>query len=362
MKNIITKSFGWVLSMVLFTINVQAQKQSVIVVETQRVARVTGASLSNETLPNQNFTPNNYDIGGTDLGIGWIMGNGKVGLFFGDTYGADWIPTKEGGPGKAGNWRSNVLGVSASHDLTRGLIFESMVSTEIIPSGKVTDGTGSHTTIPTSAIHVKGKEYVHFMEIRKWGAPGSWTTNFSGLYQSSDNGLHWSPCPEVKFGANSNFAQVGYAKKNGFVYMIGTKSGRWGAAFLARFKEGDILKQRNYEYWNKTEGWIKGDEMKADPIIEAPLGELSLMYHTKSKKWFITYLNEKKAELVLRIANELNGPWDEEKTLAKASDYPGLYGAFMYPVESDPDELYFLMSMWQPYNVFLMKTKLKFVD
>lgn len=339
-----------------------AAKRDIVPFNLQRVARVTGKSISGETLPNPNRTNELYNVGGTDLGIAWKMGNGKVGLFFGDTYGADFKVVNEGGPGNAGDWRSNVLGLSSDKNLEDGLAFDSMVSNQIVPSPHIIDGTGSHTTIPTAAIHAAGADYVHYMDVRKWGGIGSWTTNYSGLYKSTDNGQNWAKCSEVRFGALSNFAQVTYAKKDGFVYMIGTVPGRWGSAHLARFKEADILKQDAYEYWNNTKGWVKNEEKSADAIIDAPLGELSLAYNKKFKRWIITYLNEKKAEIVLRDAENITGPWSSEKTLAKATDYPGLYGAFMHPASENSDELYFLMSMWKPYNVFLMKARLKFAD
>jgi len=339
-----------------------AAKRDIVPFNLERMARVTGKSISGESLPNPNRTDELYNIGGTDLGIAWKMGNGKVGYFFGDTYGADFKVVNEGGPGVAGDWRSNVLALSSDKNLADGLTFDHMVAHQIVPSPHIIDGTGSHTTIPTAAIHAGRADYVHYMDVRKWGGIGSWTTNYSSLYKSTDNGQNWAKCDEVRFGALSNFAQVAYAKKDGFVYMMGTVPGRWGSAHLARFKETDILKQQEYEYWNNTKGWVKNDEKSADVVIDAPLGELSLAYNKKFKRWIITYLNEKKAEIILRDAENIAGPWSSEKTLVKATDYAGLYGAFMDPSSETTDELYFLMSMWKPYNVFLMKARLKFAD
>ncbi|WP_316789070.1 DUF4185 domain-containing protein [Pedobacter frigoris] len=331
----------------------------VVPYEIARVARVTGKTQPGEHLPNPNQTHDRYDIGGTDLGIAWDMGDGKTGLLFGDTYGKDWAPVKEGGPGRAGNWRSNVLGIAEDRQLEDGITFTSMISHELIPSPHIVDGSGSHTAIPTAAVNIAGVDYVHFMDIRKWGGPGSWATNYSGLYRSPDKGKRWEKCNEIRFSANSNFAQTAYAKKSGYVYMTGTVSGRWGAIYLARFKESAILKQEQYEYWNKTKGWVSNDEKAADPIINAPAGELSLAYYTKFRRWIITYLNEDKHQLVMRTAKEISGIWSAEQTLASAAEYPGLYGAFIYPGYGNTDQLFFLMSMWQPYNVFLMKARLK---
>lgn len=335
----------------------------------RRIARVTGKSTLQEDLPNPNLTDQLYDVGGTDLGIMWEMGNGDIGIFFGDTFGRDFTPSPNGGP-NGGNWRANVLAFSNDTDLNDGLSFSGMamqgVSTttarEIVYSPHITNGTGSHTAIPTAAIHANGAEYVHYMDIRRWGEAGRWETNFSELYTSADNGLNWVVCPQVRFAASSNFAQAAYAKKDGYVYMIGTPSGRFGNAYLARFREADILNKDQYEYWNGSRGWVKNDESAALPIFQGPVGEISLAYNTKHQRWIAAYLNEHRAEIVLREAKTITGFWSEEKQIVSSQDYPGLYGAFIHPLKNDGDDLYFLMSMWQPYNVFLMRSRLKMIE
>lgn len=335
----------------------------------ERIARVTGKSLPMENLPNPNATDQLYDVGGTDLGIMWEMGNGAVGLFFGDTFGKDFQPSPNGGP-NGGNWRSNVLAFSSDSDLNDGLTFSGMAvmtanplaAREIIHSPHITNGTGSHTAIPTAAIHADGADYVHYMDIRRWGNAGMWETNFSELYTSTDNGLTWEACPQVRFTSFSNFAQAAYAKKDGYVYMIGTRAGRFGDAYLARFLEADILKKDQYEYWNSSSGWVKNNENAALSIFSGPVGEISLAYNTKHKRWIAAYLNEHRAEIVLREAEHITGPWGVEKQVVRGQDYPALYGAFIHPLKNDGDELYFLMSMWHPYNVFLMKSRLKLVE
>ena len=335
---------------------------------TERTARVTGKSLPGENLPNPNKSDQLYDVGGTDLGIMWEMGNGAIGIFFGDTHGRNFSPAPAGGP-NGGNWRSNVLAFSSDNDLNDGLAFSGMVmegnttvAKEIIYSPHITNGTGSHTTIPTAAIHANGAEYVHYMDVKRWGEAGRWETNFSGLYTSIDNGLNWAACPEVRFAASSNFAQAAYAKKDGYVYMIGTESGRFGSAYLARFREADILRTDQYEYWSGSAGWVQNNESAASPIFKGPVGEISLVYNTKHKRWIATYLNEKRGEIVMRETRQITDAWSVERPLASSKNYPGLYGAFIHPSKNDGDELYFLLSLWQPYNVFLMKSRLKMTE
>jgi hypothetical protein len=94
--------------------------------------------------------------------------------------------------------------------------------------------------------------------------------------------------------------------------------------------------------------------------VPAPVGELSVMWNAYLGRWIMTYLNERQAALVIREARELWGPWSSEQTLVSAADYPGLYGAYLHPwlVENEGETIYFAMSQWGPYAVFLMKATL----
>ena len=78
----------------------------------------------------------------------------------------------------------------------------------------------------------------------------------------------------------------------------------------------------------------------------------------KYKKWIIAYFASNRYDITLRMADDITGPWSEPYKLVDSKEYPQLYGSFFHPLSSYGDELYFLMSMWKPYNVFLMKTKL----
>lgn len=44
--------------------------------------------------------------------------------------------------------------------------------------------------------------------------------------------------------------------------------------------------------------------------------------------------------------------------LASGREYPALYGAYPHPWALDGPELYWCMSQWHPYNVFLMNSTL----
>jgi Domain of unknown function (DUF4185) len=79
------------------------------------------------------------------------------------------------------------------------------------------------------------------------------------------------------------------------------------------------------------------------------------------KLWLFTYLNEDTAQIELREAENPWGPWSVPIALATAHEFPQLYGAFMTPsfLRDSGKSLYFVMSMFGPYQAFLMKAELQ---
>jgi len=336
------------------------------------IARVTGDSLPGEKLLHPNNTGPDFDVYGTDLGLMWHMHGDRVGIFFGDTSGEGFVINKNGGNGT--NWRSNVLAFSSDTDLADGLHIDSMLldnegkALEVCPGGK-TNPEVYQTSIPTSAIRAGKTDCIHIMNIYDWGAPhGRWLTNFSTIYVSDDDGATWSRCDDVTFDPDSHFSQVAYAKRDGWIYMLGTQSGRGDDAYLARFREKDLRNMKAYEYWNgETKKWISGNEKAATPVLNGPVGEASLMWHKKFKRWILTYNYDPnydesprtKAHAILYCTSHDLINWSEPKVLAKAEEFPALYCAYMHPLMDNDDKLWFIMSMWGPYNTFLMCADMK---
>ena len=327
-----------------------------------RVSRVTGRPMVGESFPSPNNTATEWNVGGTDLGVVWEMEAGTYGLFFGDTFGHDFVPNPASPGPNGGSWRSNVLAFSTDNNLEDGLTLSGMATDnggnarEIVYSAKDVSGNGDWTSIPTAAIRANGADYVHYFNMRSWTG---WVTNYSGLYKSTDNGQTWARCETVEFSSNSPFGQAGYFKKDGYVYMMGTQTGRDSPARLARFLEADIEHLPDYEYWDGATGqWVRGDESRATILIEDKVGELSFIYNETLGKWLVAYFNGDRYELTLRTAEDITGPWSAPYTLASGSEYAQLYGSYIHPVSVKGNDIYFLMSMWLPYNVFLMKAEL----
>ncbi|MBO0981651.1 DUF4185 domain-containing protein [Microbacterium sp. SD291] len=302
-------------------------------------------------------TDTRWAVTGTDLGIMWENGSGEILTAFGDTFG-DW----NGPGGGGGDWRSNVLLRSTDADLSDGMSFDSAVedapghAAELIPSQKVSGV--EMTTIPTAGIAVGDRQYMAFMSVRQWGAPGEWDTNFSRIAYSDDNGETWNSTDGPQWTNTADgqhpFQMAAFERHDGYVYMFGTPNGRLGAAHVARVPEASVLDKAAYTYWNGAT-WGT-DETAAVAIVQPNVAELSVQYSEHTGGWLMTYLNED-LDLVLRTAPSPEGPWGPAQRLASFADYPGLYGGYMHPWSADGD-LYFALSQWDPYNVYLMRARI----
>jgi hypothetical protein len=69
------------------------------------------------------------------------------------------------------------------------------------------------------------------------------------------------------------------------------------------------------------------------------------------------YLDEGRSAIVLRTAPRLTGPWGAEEVVTTAARYPQLYAPYMLPLQTGSD-VYFTMSQFGEYQVYLMKLRL----
>ncbi|MDN5848668.1 MAG: DUF4185 domain-containing protein [Nitrococcus sp.] len=316
------------------------------VLETELVGQLTGADSLNHTAAR-------WDIYGTDLGH-MFWHRDELYMVFGDTFG-------EGGRGGK-NWRSNALARLADPDPAQGLRIEAMITgpdgaaKELIASRKIAGI--EKTVIPTHGISVDGRMYLHYMSVRRWGEQsGQWDVRYSGFAYSDDDGQTWHTPPSAIWPKNTGFEQVALVHGDAYVYTLGIPGGRWGGIRLRRVAPQRILDLRAYEYWN-GEGWVT-DPKAAIMIVPSPVGELSVAWSAPYQKWLMMYLNPERHAVVLRTAPELTGPWGEEQVVMTAEQYPGLYAPYIVPVSNLGDDVYFTVSMWGHYNVFLMHMRLQ---
>ncbi len=124
------------------------------------------------------------------------------------------------------------------------------------------------------------------------------------------------------------------------------------------FLEENIENQTEYEFWNGS-GWIKGNETAATPLFNDISGELSIAYHPEFKKWILLYFNSTRYDISFRTADHIIGEWSKPQKLVDGWQYSQLYGSYIHPISLKGNILYFIMSMWLPYNTYLMSAELK---
>lgn len=299
--------------------------------------------------PNRTFE--RWNVGGTDLGFTFFH-NDDLYMVFGDTYGHE-----------RRDWRSNTMAKLADVESpAAGLEIEHFISD---PSGRASELLSSQkvywveqTVIPTNGISVDSRMILHYMSVRRWVAPGQWRINHAGLAYSDDDGLTWTKTGPM-WGETSNFGQVAFVQDQAepeFVYMFGIPAGRFGQVRLARVASRDVFRRSAYEYWSGSE-WTPF-EAEAATIVPAPVGELSVAWNGYLGRWVMFYLDERINAIVVRTADALTGPWTQPRLVASARDHPQLYAPFIIPFDSNEPEIFFTMSRWDNYNVYLMHLRL----
>ncbi|WP_433209374.1 DUF4185 domain-containing protein [Nocardia sp. CA-107356] len=314
------------------------------------VAKQTGANSVNRT-------DKRWQVDGTDLGIMWESAPGEIATAFGDTVGRGFHP-----PGGMGmDWRSNVLAFSTDRDLSDGMTYDRMVTddrchaAEVLSSRKLDNV--EVTTIPTSGFALGERQYLSYMSIRTWNSvPGTFFTNYGGIAYSDDHGQTWTKDPYARwdniFGL-ANFQVSAMIPQGDYVYMFGTPNTRLAAVGVARVPKDQLLNTTAYQYWCDGNWTPVGGFDSASPIVDAPVGELSVRFDAARNVWQMSYLDTTKAALVVRESDSPQGVWSDGAPTVTVLDHPELYGGFIHPWSSGSD-LYFTMSTWSDYNVYLM--------
>jgi hypothetical protein len=320
------------------------------------VAAVTG-----EDSPNR--TGSRFGFLATDLGIPWDDGAGGVLVAFGDTYGEGWR-----GPGagvRGADHRRNVLARCASAPHPRdGLILDEVIEDAPGHAAEILPADGRYriesTVIPTAGIAVDGVQYLHYMSVRRWGRPGRWRTNYGGIARSTDGGRTWTKDPSARwrntpFGRHP-FQMGAFARDADWVYLFGTRNGRYGPVHLARVAPDGVGDPRRYRYW--TGGGWAAHARRARPVADGPAGELSVAFHSGLGVWLMVHLDDAGGLLLLRAAHEVTGPWSDGEPLLSSVEHPALYGGYLHPGALDSDHIYLTVSRWGPYNVYLARAEL----
>jgi hypothetical protein len=294
-----------------------------------------------------NQTGKEYGVDGADLGSSFLY-NDQTYIVFGDSFDI----------GKS-DWRSNLLAISSDDDPSDGITFDRMI--EDLPghakellSAKHVEGE-EVTVIPTYGVAVGDRLFLHYMSVKHWGAPGHWDLGLAGFAHSDDGGETWTKEADAVLPGDSNWGQVAIVEHEDFLYLFGIPGGRYGDLKLARVSPHQLLQIDIWEYWDGT-AW-NADVDAAAVVAAGPIGELSVRWNSYYQRWLMMYLIDDQGLIVLRSAANLIGPWDEPRVAVRSTDYPALYAPYIYPKWNDGSEVYFNLSLFGPYNVWLMKTE-----
>ena len=294
-----------------------------------------------------NQTGKEYAVDGADLGSSFLY-NDQTYIVFGDSFDI----------GKS-DWRSNLLAISSDDDPTNGVSFDRMIEdrpghAKELLSAKHVEGE-EVTVIPTYGVAVGDRLFLHYMSVSHWGAPGHWDLGLAGFAYSDDGGENWTKDADAVLPGDTNWGQVAIVEYEDDLYLFGIPGGRYGDLMLARVSPEQLLQIDSWEYWD-GEAW--GEDVAAAAVVVAgPIGELSVRWNSYYQRWLMMYLIDDQGLIVLRSAADLTGPWDEPRVAVRATDYPALYAPYIYPKWNDGPEVYFNMSLFGPYNVWLMKTE-----
>jgi hypothetical protein len=320
------------------------------------VSRLTGASSPNQTT--------RVGIGGTDLGH-MVNHNGKTYFLYGDTFSGDT-------PSQGGNWRHNVMSYSTDTNPADGILFDGWQTTNGVAHEVIRSGIpGSITEIPTGGVSIGGRIYAWYMAVNWWGPAGQWTNNHAGLASWGEGESRFTVVPGFQFPSNSNFGMVAASLRapseaagDNHLYVWGTPPGRYGGVKLARVLPGQVADKSAYEYYDGESAgrpvWT-ASEFDAVRIVDGPVGEMSVAYNEAARAWTMLSFSETRAAFELRQSEQPWGPWSAPLVVATSAQAPGgLYGPYLNPlyVEDGGRSIYFTMSLWNTYDVYLAKADL----
>ncbi|MES2464130.1 MAG: DUF4185 domain-containing protein, partial [Armatimonadota bacterium] len=288
-------------------------------------------------------------------------------FLFGDTF-------KEARVGGS-DWRSPVGLISNTKNLDEGIRFSSAAGSDphyarqliLYDHETRIDNKLVKTILPTDAIVIDGKIYLHVMVCQDLG-----DVHWTEIYVSGDNGRTWhrtgKRIPGNKW--NGQFQMITWASGgDGYIYVYSTSFRREKGILMFRVPRGKIADHDAYEPWGwKNNRWNWGKD--PTEILTGRFGELNL--RRVENKWVVTFFDAQKYRidaLVLdsptadlfaapRITVCRGGAWGQESDTV----VPQLYGGYVIP-RSTLKKCHLVISQWNtrvgwPYRSMQFVTNL----
>lgn len=304
------------------------------------------------------------DLGGTDLGIPFRMPDGNIGFVFGDTFGGN--RPRVGGP----NWRSPVLLVSDTHDVTQPIRFVRAARGGRQLWDYQHDNPVFSTVLPCDAISIGRRIYLWVMVTKGLG-----NEKWCEIWYSDDLGENWTNS-NVRW-STSEFdgkrTMISWERGgDGFVYVVSTGGlARDKNMILWRVPEEKITNPGFWEGWGyngRDWGWGRYPSDILPPGTK--LGEICL--RRIQGNWVLSGFDAGAYSMFLKVGADPLADW------WKAPDYrpvkgaphvrggpdmvPRLYGCYVHPDSKfEPGKFGAIVSEWaardEPYRAMQFRVE-----
>jgi hypothetical protein len=353
---------------------------------TSKICQLTGDTDRETGRPTLNRTGSRYGVFGTDLGFSFPFGD-RLFFLFGDTVGVH---------------AGDSIAYSSDNDPEDCLELKFVTGPDgrYLPP-KVPGVSLGPFEVPTGAFGAGEKMYVFFStdhtgekvmgrSILAWSDDGAET--FTLLYEvSNDKFINVDPVivdtaalPGLPGSSGQGVLLWGtgdYRKSNPYLAYVSLSSvedrGAW------RFYAG-VDSSTGLPLWSEKEG-------DAEALFDHPcLGELSVARYDNLGKWLMFYNCALPRGITMRSADAPWGPWSDGEVIfqpwddggycrfmhvaydsqncdsvqdpGRDDEWAGEYGPYMIPSlarsRGGITTIYYVMSVWNPYEVMLMKTEL----
>ena len=314
-------------------------------------------------------------IGGADLGVSVVDGS-KLWLIFGDTRGTGPGPSSGGLPG-----------IGSSSAIESQLPFNCSSFSWLTYDGKFYQPLHSarkagidESTVPAGAITINGSIYIYSMQVNHWGSGSEGTHAHGVLFKEKMNGTftELTSWPVDKLFVNTAPVAAELPDGTPAIFMVTTALYRHSPVYLAHVIPSQIGDPTDYHYltgYDKNGSPLWTTEMagaKPLPGFENVwAGELSFLYDASLNSYLLMFRDYSTSTFVLYSSSTPYGPFVGPLTFSPCgtnssrpdwmeSGWGGCYGGYMLPGSfgADGHDLYFDISLWDPYTTVLMTMRL----
>lgn len=343
---------------------------------TKKVCQLTGDFDRGRGVPTLSQTGRDYGVSATDLGSSFEH-KGRLYFLFGDTW------------GRRGS-RDVIAWTSSDQPDDIRLEFHRAEDGKWLPITVPGISLGGFE-IPSYGVSIADGIYVVFTTDHSKEK----TMGRSVLAVSADDGKTFKTLYEL---SDDKFINVALWNSGDWLYVFGSGDYRRSSVCLARVKPRDIARPAGLEYFVAVDAagqsqWSPSEEGAIPLFHHDVVGELSVAFCDPVGRYVMPYNSTKPRGIMMRSAPMPSGPWSEGTVIFNPWRDQG-YGHFMHSPGVQPEgagplhdprrafepggeygpylisrftkriadgcRLYYTMSTWNPYQVVLMQSDLRF--